>query len=304
METCGESRDFCLFMSVCPGAPLGPRGRRGVLRWPLRAGPVRRPARPPRARAARAARGGRRQRLHRPAHAGAHEASGGVRIRHDLGRQLLQATKLATEAHDLALAGSYVAAAKSRAAMEELVINASGLNPHDVRTTEGYDRINDLMQTFFDLNETKDMLHIPRESKFTSFSKEVHDALMSDIMRSQQHNVEKMLLAGIRVLLYQGQFDWKDGVVANEAWIRSMQWPGIAGYLQAERMIWRRAVDGNVAGYWRRFKNLEQVVVLGAGHMVPMNQPLSALDMIQRFVRQRQPAERPAAAASRGTVLV
>jgi len=83
-----------------------------------------------------------------------------------------------------------------------------------------------------------------------------------------------------------------------------MQWPGIAGYLQAERMIWRRAVDGNVAGYWRRFKNLEQVVVLGAGHMVPMNQPLSALDMIQRFVRQRQPAERPAAAASRGTVLV
>lgn len=219
-------------------------------------------------------------------------------------RQLLQATKLATEAHDLALAGSYVAAAKSRAAMEELVINASGLNPHDVRTTEGYDRINDLMQTFFDLNETKDMLHIPRESKFTSFSKEVHDALMSDIMRSQQHNVEKMLLAGIRVLLYQGQFDWKDGVVANEAWIRSMQWPGIAGYLQAERMIWRRAVDGNVAGYWRRFKNLEQVVVLGAGHMVPMNQPLSALDMIQRFVRQRQPAERPAAATSRGTVLV
>lgn len=46
------------------------------------------------------------------------------------------------------------------------------------------------------------------------------------LRKSQKPHVETLLGAGVRLLLYQGQFDWKDGVVSNEAWIRSLNWTG------------------------------------------------------------------------------
>jgi len=107
-------------------------------------------------------------------------------------------------------------------------------------------------------------------------------------MRSQKANVEKLLVKGVKVLLYQGQFDWKDGVVSNEAWVRTMQWEGVPSFLNSNRTIWKRAVDGQIAGYWRRWQNLEHVVVLGAGHLVPMDNPLSAGDMLRRFLSIQQ----------------
>eukprot|EP00434_Breviolum_minutum_P026424 symbB.v1.2.023361.t1/scaffold2133.1/size88229/6 len=103
-------------------------------------------------------------------------------------------------------------------------------------------------------------------------------------MKSQKSHVESLLKSGVRVLLYQGQFDWKDGFVSNAAWIRTLSWAGTADFLSSKRHLWRRG-DGEIAGYWKKFENLEQVLVLGAGHLVPMNQPLSAVDMMQRFLR-------------------
>eukprot|EP00415_Alexandrium_ostenfeldii_P001880 UN1880 len=101
-------------------------------------------------------------------------------------------------------------------------------------------------------------------------------------MRSQKGHVDDLLSAGVRVLLYQGQFDLKDGVVSNEAWIRTLSWPGRESYLAAERSMAGALFE--IAGYWRRAQNLEQVVVRAAGHMAPTDQPLSAVDMILRFL--------------------
>jgi len=197
-------------------------------------------------------------------------------------RQLSEAERLAREAHDLAVAGDFAAAAERRVAMEDFVENVSAVNPYDVRTTDRYDWQGARMIAFFARNSTKDLLHIPRHLSFGTAS-QVAEHLRGDIMRSQKDSVERILVAGVRVLLYQGQFDWKDGVVSNEAWIRTLRWPGAEAFSAAERAVWRRAADGRVAGYWKRWLNLEHVVVLGAGHLVPMDQPLSAADMISRF---------------------
>lgn len=198
-------------------------------------------------------------------------------------RQLEEAEVFATAAHSLALAGDLVNAALKRYAMEDFVKNVSLINPYDVRTTEQYDWMDLRMAEFFGRDATKDLLHVPKEQSFGTNAK-VKEHLLGDIMLSQHPNVEKLLEAGLPVLLYQGQFDWKDGVVSNEAWIRQLNWTGRAGYLAADRTVWRRAVDGQIAGYWRHYKTLHQVVVLGAGHLVPMNQPLSARDMLTRFL--------------------
>ncbi|CAE7504699.1 SCPL50 [Symbiodinium natans] len=206
--------------------------------------------------------------------------------------QLAKAQELATAAHDAAQAKLWGKAVDLRQAMEDFVKNVSAINPYDVRTTEQYDWMELRMHEFFDMNETKDLLHIPRGRRFGTTSAEVKLNLREDIMQSQKPAVEDLLKAGIRVLLYQGQFDWKDGVVSNAAWIRSLNWTGTASFLQANRTIWRRAADGQIAGYWRGFQNLEQVVVLGAGHLVPMNQPLSAVDMLLRFLHYPRPGPR------------
>merc|ERR1719210_804244 len=105
------------------------------------------------------------------------------------------------------------------------------------------------MESFFSRPAIKDLLHVPRERSFGT-SPRVSDCLRDDFMQSYKGHVEAILKAGVRVLLYQGQFDWKDGVMPCEAWIRTMQWDGIAGYLDAPRLVWRRAIDGHIAGYW------------------------------------------------------
>jgi len=42
-------------------------------------------------------------------------------------------------------------------------------------------------------------------------------------------------------------------------------------------------VDNDVAGYYQTCANLTFLQVLGAGHMVPMDQPVNALSMIQQL---------------------
>ena len=61
-----------------------------------------------------------------------------------------------------------------------------------------------------------------------------------------------------------------------------MEWSGKEEFAKTERLQW--IVDGKVAGYIRSYNNLSFLVVNGAGHFVPMDQPENSLDMINRFV--------------------
>ena len=45
------------------------------------------------------------------------------------------------------------------------------------------------------------------------------------------------------------------------------------------------AARGRVAGYATSYGHLTWVVVTNSGHLVPSDQPVAALDMITRFVR-------------------
>lgn len=79
------------------------------------------------------------------------------------------------------------------------------------------------------------------------------------------------------------------GTLLTEAFLRKLQWSGQNDYLKAKKMIWRVSPsDREVAGYYRQVNNFIQVVVRSAGHMVPYDQPRAALDMITRFVYNKQ----------------
>jgi carboxypeptidase C (cathepsin A) len=43
-------------------------------------------------------------------------------------------------------------------------------------------------------------------------------------------------------------------------------------------------VEGTTAAYSHRFKNLQQVLILNAGHMSPMDQPLVVKTFVTEFI--------------------
>lgn len=61
-------------------------------------------------------------------------------------------------------------------------------------------------------------------------------------------------------------------------------------YKNASRSIWKlRETDVDVAGYVRVYKNLVQVGVRNAGHILPYDQPERAWSMIDNFISAFQP---------------
>ncbi|XP_050231435.1 serine carboxypeptidase-like 50 [Mercurialis annua] len=116
---------------------------------------------------------------------------------------------------------------------------------------------------------------------FDECSKIVGEKLHEDVMKSVKFKVD-FLVMKIKVLLYQGLFDLRDGVVSTEAWVRTMKWGEIKSFLMAEREIWK--VNGEVAGYVQKWGNLSNVVVLGTGHLVPTDQGLHSQAMIEDWV--------------------
>ena len=88
-----------------------------------------------------------------------------------------------------------------------------------------------------------------------------------------------------KVMVYNGQLDIIVGVPLTERMCAQMKWSGHDQFYKADRVVWRITKDDpEVAGYVRTVRNLQQVVVRGAGHMVPFDQPHRAFDLITRFI--------------------
>lgn len=60
------------------------------------------------------------------------------------------------------------------------------------------------------------------------------------------------------------------------------EWEGIESFLMTERKVWR--VRKVLAGYVQKFGNLSNVVVLGAGHLMPGDQALISQTIIEDWI--------------------
>ncbi|KAG0273141.1 hypothetical protein BGZ95_011038 [Linnemannia exigua] len=179
-----------------------------------------------------------------------------------------------------------------------------GINWYDIRKG---DIPNDWskMETFLNRPEIKDALNIcgPRlayleqsgvsqreikrvtESRArTKFFKDplVFKTMMGDIMKSATWMVSDLLRQGIRVVAYQGLFDFRDAVTGSVAWLEGLDWEGGENFTNTDRQIWIE--DGKLAGYVTQVPGLTEVVVLGAGHLAPMDQPKNVRAVIKSLV--------------------
>jgi len=88
-----------------------------------------------------------------------------------------------------------------------------------------------------------------------------------------------------RVLIYNGNYDLIVDFYGQGAMLDSMPWSGQSGFIKAQNTTW--TVDSSVAGSSRYYDGLTYLVVDNAGHMVPYDQPKNALDMLNRFLKNK-----------------
>lgn len=111
----------------------------------------------------------------------------------------------------------------------------------------------------------------------------VHTYLLGDWMTNLMPQVADMLdNTDLQVLVYSGDKDWICNWRGGEAWTAATKWNGKEQFNAAEYESW--TVDGEAAGEMRQYGNLHFLRVYEAGHMVPMDQPVNALAMVQRML--------------------
>lgn len=187
---------------------------------------------------------------------------------------------LAASAVKFICAGDLKGALESRMSVFDVFTNSSGhVNFYDVRKGDlPYDRKQ--MLAFLASPETE--RHLNTHSHFKVKDTAVSQSLENDIMKTSKQYFHTLLDNNYRILLYQAQFDFRDGILSSTEWIESLKWNGSGGYLDADRNVW--TVGGHVAGYVTRFDNLVRVEIMNAGHLAPGDQPEATKSMIEQFL--------------------
>lgn len=142
---------------------------------------------------------------------------------------------------------------------------------------------------------------------------ELELVLAGDWMRDLSVEIPDILSSDVRVVVYSGEFDFVCNWYGGFAWTTGLVWTGQFDFVNAQNTTWM--YEGNVAGSSRTAQGFTFVRVKDAGHMVPLNQPERALDMLNRIIsgepfdgqpstRRRTKADKPKLVDTSATPLV
>ena len=108
-------------------------------------------------------------------------------------------------------------------------------------------------------------------------------------MVSLEPIIPPMLEAGIRALVYAGDLDFICNWVGNQKWTLAMPWSGQDAFNDAAKNEKTFTVDGASAGSAIEVDGgpLSFLRVFDAGHMVPMDKPRVAQEMLARFLANK-----------------
>ncbi|WP_316802050.1 S10 family peptidase [Pedobacter nototheniae] len=168
--------------------------------------------------------------------------------------------------------------------IEEYITKVSGgANVYDVRITGDYDF--SLIGSYLDQPSVRAALYIDKHVKaWSDTSKRIAYLLELGEQNSYAHLYPE-LFESIEVLIYNGIYDMDCNFMGTDAWIASINWSYKESFLNQPRIPWVNA--GAWAGHIRQFDKLTQILVNGAGHLVPMDQPENALALFNNFVHRK-----------------
>ncbi|XP_073942163.1 venom serine carboxypeptidase-like [Choristoneura fumiferana] len=136
-------------------------------------------------------------------------------------------------------------------------------------------------ETYLDQADVKLALHVG-SIQFTFSNTSVNDALMDDFLGPIRPKLEQ-LLEHYKVMVYCGQLDLTapcelGAAARRERW----RWSGREDFLKAPRLPWMH--NDTIAGHVKKGGGLTEVLVRGAGHLVPIDAPAAARALLQHFI--------------------
>lgn len=135
--------------------------------------------------------------------------------------------------------------------------------------------------TFMDRQDVRKALHVGT-LPFRDDDR-VLEHMYADLMSSQKHNYAALLDAGYKVLMYSGQKDMIVPFCTTQRLMESVRWKGEQQYRVTSHTPWRLGLT-NIAGYYITIRNYTEVLIRGAGHVAPFDQPYEAYVLVNRFV--------------------
>ncbi|KAL9676892.1 hypothetical protein QQ045_005113 [Rhodiola kirilowii] len=137
------------------------------------------------------------------------------------------------------------------------------------------------MEKFLNQKPVREALGVG-EIEFVSCSPTVYQAMLVDWMRNLEVGIPTLLEDGVKLLVYAGEYDLICNWLGNSRWVHAMEWSGQQSFVKSPEIPFE--VDGSEAGILKTQGPLSFLKVHDAGHMVPMDQPKAALEMLKRWM--------------------
>nr|XP_016462989.1 PREDICTED: serine carboxypeptidase-like [Nicotiana tabacum] len=137
------------------------------------------------------------------------------------------------------------------------------------------------MEKLLNMHSVKQALGV-EDIEFVSCSTTVYQAMLVDWMRNLEAGIPTLLEDGIKLLVYAGEYDLICNWLGNSRWVQAMEWSGQKEFVASPDVPFE--VDSAEAGLLKSHGPLSFLKVHDAGHMVPMDQPKAALEMLKRWI--------------------
>lgn len=154
-------------------------------------------------------------------------------------------------------------------------------SPYNYLEPNGYNEFIERTGNYLANSTIRNHLHVGSKP-FVAFTDTnlVLANLVGDIMQTVAPWVAT-LANNYKVIIYNGQLDLLAGATNTAKYLAKLPYDSLSAFNSAKRSIWR--VNNEIAGYSKVAGNLTHVIVRDAGHMVPVDQPVRAYDLIKRL---------------------
>jgi len=168
--------------------------------------------------------------------------------------------------------------------MSEMPYELTGKNPYDMRIPCEHGRLCydfDMITKYLNLPSTQQALGVKKTWGSCNIAVDLLFVSAGDWMINYHTLLPDMLADGINTLIYAGDVDYICNWLGNMKWTQKLEWPHKADFNAASNDDYK--LDGKTVAKLRTSNGFSFMQVFNAGHMVPMDQPEVALQMVKDF---------------------
>lgn len=92
--------------------------------------------------------------------------------------------------------------------------------------------------------------------------------------------------AGLPITILNGQLDLICCTLGVDTWLDRLQWDGLMRFQALSlKAVHARKSPHETTAFAKQHENLLLYIILNAGHMVPADQPVAALELVDRVIQ-------------------